>query len=402
MLTNAEKPAGPIKRVRRKAPVAETASPPRAVSSVSVEVSATPPPSASRLAGGSVRHSDITMFLRQLIMLLEAGTPILKSLRSLSERGEKAAQRSLVADIAQHVEMGNPLWQAFERHPRYFDVVFVNLIKASEASGTLVTVLQRVVGNRDRKEALRKRVRGAMFYPVILLLACFGAIIFIARVVIPEFEDMFSKFNVEMPALTRYFMAAAKIAGTFWWLGILAIVAAAVAYKYWYVRNPLRRLTADRLKLRIPILGSILRKTAIVELCRTLALLLRSGLSMMATLELVRNAITNRAVAQTLQSMRDSVERGEGLEAPLRASSDIIPPIVTDMLVTGEESGRLDSIAEQIADTYEEDVNIAIATIGDALQPILTVFIGVLVILLMLAVFVPLITMIDQLGASGA
>ncbi|MCX5758560.1 MAG: type II secretion system F family protein, partial [Candidatus Hydrogenedentes bacterium] len=112
MVMNAEKPAGPIKRVRRKAPVAEIASPPRAVSSVSVEILATPPPPPSRLAGGSVRHSDITMFLRQLIMLLEAGTPILKSLRSLSERGEKAAQRSLVADIAQHVEMGNPLWQA--------------------------------------------------------------------------------------------------------------------------------------------------------------------------------------------------------------------------------------------------------------------------------------------------
>jgi len=179
-------------------------------------------------------------------------------------------------------------------------------------------------------------------------------------------------------------------------------VAAAVAYKYWYVRNPLRRLAADRAKLRIPIVGPILRKNAVVEMSRTLALLLRSGLSMMATLELVRNAIHNRAVAETLQSMRDSVERGGGLEAPLRAASDIIPPVVADMFVTGEESGRLDTIAEQVADTYEEEVNIAISTIGDALQPILTVFIGVLVILLMLAVFVPLITMIDQLGAGGA
>lgn len=403
MAPTAQKPAGPIKRVRRKADSAESASPARTGNSVSVEVLAPPaPPPPGRLAGGAIRHSDITMFLRQLIMLLEAGTPILKSLRALSERGEKAALRLLVTDIAQYVEMGNTLWQAFERHPRYFDVVFVNLIKASEASGTLVTVLQRVVSYRDRREMLRKRVRGAMFYPVILLVACFGAILFIARVVVPEFEDMFSKLDVAMPAMTRYFMGAAKVAGTFWWVAILAVVAAGAAYKYWYVRNPLRRLAADRFKLSIPIIGPILRKNAIVEMSRTLALLLRSGLSMMATLELVRNAIHNRAVAETLQSMRDSVERGGGLEAPLRAASDIIPPVVTDMFVTGEESGRLDAIAEQIADTYEEEVNIAISTIGDALQPILTVFIGVLVILLMLAVFVPLITMIDQLGASGA
>lgn len=402
MATNAEKPAAPIKRVRRKAATTETKRPPRASAPVSVAVLPPQAPPVSHAAAGNVRHNDITMFLRQLIMLLEAGTPILKSLRSLADRGEKAALRSLVANIAEFVEMGNPLWLAFERFPRYFDEVFVSLIKASEASGTLIPVLQRVVSYRDRREVLRKRIRSAMFYPVILLLACFGAVIFIARVVIPEFEDMFSKFNVEMPALTRYFMAIAKGAGSYWWVAVLVLAGLVAGYKFWYVRNPLRRLAADRFKLMIPIVGPILRKNAIVEFSRTLALLLRSGLSMMATLELVRNAIHNRAVAQTLQSMRDSVERGAGLEAPLRAASDIIPSVVADMLVTGEESGRLDSIAEQIADAYEEDVNIAIATIGDALQPILTVFIGVLVILLMLAVFVPLITMVDQLGASGA
>ena len=404
MPTNAEKSGTGMKRVRRspRRELEEARFEPAQPTPVQVVVPTFASPQRARLSTlGGIRHSDITTFLRQLIMLLEAGTPILKSLKSLSERGEKMVVRALISDIAQYVEMGNPLWQAFERHPRYFDTVFVNLIKASEASGTLTTVLQRTVKYRERREILRKRVRGAMFYPVILLFACFGAVMFICWVVLPEFEAMFSKFNVPLPALTIYFMAAARIIGRYWWLGVLAVVGLVALYKLWYVQNPVRRLAADRMKLRMPILGPIIRKNAIVEMTRTLALLLKSGLSMMSTLDLVRNAIHNRAVAQSLQYMRDSVERGGGLEQPLRQASDVIPPVVADMLVTGEESGRLDSIAEQIAETYEEEVNISLSTLGEALQPVLTVFLGIMVVLVMLAVFIPLVNMINSLSAGA-
>ena len=412
MPTNAEKSGTGIKRVRR-APqkirkLAEEAAfepepqPALQPAAVEVAVPVMAAPQRARLSSrGGIRTADITTFLRQLIMLLDAGTPILKSLRSLAERGERPAMRALVADIAQYVEMGNPLWQAFERHPRHFDSVFVNLIKASEASGTLTTVLGRTVQDRERREMLSKRVRGAMFYPVVLLIACFAAVLFICIVVLPEFQSMFQKFNVELPRQTVYLMAGASIVGRFWWVAVVAVALLVAIYKLWYVQNPIRRLTADRLKLRLPIIGPNLRKNALVEMTRTLALLLKSGLSMMSTLDLVRNAIHNRAVAQTLQTMRDSVERGAGLEQPLRQSSDVIPSVVADMLVTGEESGRLDSIAEQIADTYEEEVNISLATLGEALQPILTVFIGILVIIVMLAVFVPLVSMISSMGASA-
>jgi type II secretory pathway component PulF len=195
-------------------------------------------------------------------------------------------------------------------------------------------------------------------------------------------------------------MRGANAVALFWWVPVVVVIGLVIVYKLWYVQNPLRRITADRIKLSIPIIGPILVKNSIVEFSRTLSLLLKSGLSMMATLELVRNAIHNRAFAQTIQAMRDSVERGSGLEQPLREASAIIPPVVTDMLVTGEESGRLDNIAEQIANTYEEEVNISISTLGEALQPILTIFLGVIVILLMLSVFLPMMTMVTQLGAG--
>lgn len=404
MAMNADKPGGGAKRVRRTAKRTEIAQPVEQTAydegSYTVTTSTRRPGSFLSMTVG-VRNADITVFLRQLIMLIEAGTPLLRSLTTLSQRGEKAAVRALVADIAQYVEMGNPLWQAFERYPKYFDVVFVNLVKASEASGTLVPVLQRIVAYRERREILKKRVRAGMLYPVVLLIACFAVVMLIAKVIVPEFEDMFTKFNVELPAYTKGFMAVSKAVGSYWWLGVAVIVALVLVYKLWYVQNPLRRIAADRMKLRIPIVGKILLKNAIVEFTRTLALLLKSGLSMMSTLELVRNAIHNRAFAQTIQGMRDSVEQGGGLEQPMRAAGSIIPGVVADMMVTGEESGRLDSIAEQVANTYEEDVNVSIAALGDALQPILTIFLGAIVILVVLAVFIPLIAMIDQLGAGG-
>ena len=408
MAMQGENPAGGVRRVRRttrklsdegivdRTPSEQpVAAPPRVVA---LPTSLGVPRFGSV---GSIRSSDINNVLRQLIMLLEAGTPLLKAMKTLSERGEKASVRALISDMSQYIETGNPMWQAFDRHPKYFDTVFVNLIKASEASGTLVTVLQRVVSYRERRELLKKRVRGAMFYPAILVLACLGAVIFISEVVVPTFVDLFKKFDTALPPLTKAFIATSTFVSQHWIHGVILLAVLIAVYKFWYVRNPLRRLRADYYKLKIPIVGPILRKNAIVEMTRTLALLLKSGLSMMATLELVRNAIHNRAVAQTLQAMRDSVESGAGLEIPLRQASNVIPPVVADMMVTGEESGRLDSIADQIANTYEEEVNIAIATLGDALQPILTIVIGVFVILLMLAVFMPLVSMMNSLGGGG-
>ena len=358
-----------------------------------------------------VRRSDVTSFLRQLIMLLEAGTPILKSLKTLAERSgrassrrerrSRAATRDLIADITQYVEGGNPLWQAFDRHARHFDSVFVNLVKASEASGTLVTVLQRMVKYREERELLGKRVRGAMIYPVILVVACFGVMLLLTKLVVPEFEAMFERAKLEIPAATEWFLRTSNLFSSYWWVPIAAVVLLWLLYSFWYVRNPLRRLRADRIKLHLPVVGPIVHKNAIVELTRTMSLLLRSGLSMMATLELTRDAIHNRAVAEVLQALRNSIEKGEGMEAPLRAAAPTIPDEVGDMFITGEESGRVDAVADQVADLYEQEVQIAVESLGEALQPIFTVVVGLVVLVLFASLFYPLVTMIEQLSSAS-
>lgn len=351
-----------------------------------------------------VRESDIAAFLRQLIMLLDAGTPLLKSLKTLAERSDRAGVRALVSDIAQYVEMGNPLWQAFERHPRYFDAVFVNLIKASEASGTLTTVLERVTRYRERRIMLRRKVQAAMVYPLIVFLACFGVILIIGKFVMPEFKNIFATLDMAIPTFTLRFMAVVDVItnGKVILTAVIVLIVLIVLYKL-ITRDPRYRMRADRIKLMIPYIGpKIIRKNAIVDMTRTLSLLLSSGLSMMITLELTRNAIRNRAVGQTIQDLRDAVERGEGIEAPLRRVPRLIPPVVTDMLVTGEESGQLDKIANQVADTLEEEVNIHINTLSDLLPPILALIMGAFVLMLALAVFVPLIGMVEQLQQGGA
>ncbi len=399
MATNADKPAEGPKRVRRSARSKS------AVSVARVEESRVEQPQPSRwgdlLRRGSVRHHDITVFLRQLIMLLEAGTPLLKALHTLALRGHNAGIRALATDVSNYVESGNPLWQAFDRHPRHFPPVFVNLIKASEASGTLTTVLRRLVEYREERELLRKRVQGAMLYPVILVVASFAVVLLITKWVIPQFEELFKQLNVPLPAFSRGFIAVANFLGHWWWFFALLIIGLIALYKLWYVRSPLRRLNADRIKLRIPVVGDIIRKNAMVEFTRTLALLLRSGLSMMASLDLVRNAVHNQAMVRAIQDMRDSVERGEGLEEPLRHHQESVPPVAADMLLTGEEAGSMDEIADEIGTTYEKEVAIQVDTLGDALQPILTLFIGIIVVLLALALFVPMVGMIEQIAASA-
>lgn len=403
MPTNAERQGEGLKRVRRPAKKtvvgAVSASEESSASSVA-SAAATASLSRGFPLFSSARSSDVTAFLRQLIMLLEAGTPILKSLKTLSNRGRQGV-RSLVSDICQYVEAGNPLWQAFERYPRHFDPVFVNNVKASEASGTLITVLNRLVTYRERRAILDKRVRGAMLYPVILLLMCFGVLLVITKYVIPSFKDMFDKMDITLPTFTTNFIAMSDFVGRYWWVGVIGLIVLYAFYKLVLMQHPLWRLRVDRVKLMIPILGPIVQQNAIVELTRTLALLLRSGLSIMVTLDLVRSAIYNKAVAHTLEAVRDSVERGGGFEQPLRDVDRIIPPIVTDMLVTGEESGSLDSIAEQVADTYEEEVNIKISTLGDALIPIVVVIIGLVVLMLAFAMGAPLLKLMDSLNAQG-
>lgn len=353
-----------------------------------------------RLPGMGVRYKDVNVFLRQLIMLLEAGTPILKSLQTLAHRSERAAVRAMVSDIAQFVEMGNPLWRAFERY-REFDTVFVNLVRASEASGTLITVLKQLVEHRERTYILRKRIKASMLYPVILIIACFGVVVVISKVLIPNFKELFSRMDVPLPEFTQRFMAATDWLAAYWAHIIiaLAVIFAAIKIVVWQSRWV--KYHVDRWKLKIPVMGPIWKQEAIIRFTRSLSLLMKSGLSMMVTLDLVRRSIGNEAYARMTQEIADEVEKGESVEKPLRRNRGLMPGVVTDMLVTGQESGSMDAVAEQISQSYEEEMNIRVNALADLLVPLITVFIAVVVGMLAFALFKPMLAMLEALNSGS-
>jgi type IV pilus assembly protein PilC len=372
-----------------------------ASSSLDQPVASGPATRGGLLISDRVPQKDVTQFMRQLIMLLQAGTPLLRSLKSLGERSSKPAVRRLVSDIAEYVEGGNALWQAFERHPRCFNSVEVNLIRASEASGTLLAVMDQLVTYRERRRMLVKKVQSAMLYPVILIVACLAVALVISIVVVPEFKALFDRMGIQPEGFSAFVLQAVEAFGTWWWVGIIALFAVALLVWLWANSTSVNRLRAHRLTLRVPILGRIVRKYSMVQMTRTLSLLLRSGLSMMVSLDLTRRAIYNQAIAQTLQDVRNNVEGGGSIEEPLRRHRNLIDPVVVDMLVTGEESGQLDLIAEQIARVYEEEVNVEVNTLGESLQPVLVIIIGGMVGSLFIALFMPMISMLEQLQSQS-
>lgn len=361
------------------------------------------PDTVSARAGGAVRNRDITNFLRQFIMMLEAGTPILKSLKSLARRGEQKGIRNLVAGIAEYVESGNPLWQAFARESRYFSPVFVNLIKVAEASGTLPAVLRRLADYRDQRERLQRYVQVAMIYPTVLVVVSLVVLIIFSMFVIPAFRDIFNTMDVQLNWYSTFIMNAADFIRHWWWVGVVIIVGLVLLYQFWWIRSPLRQQKTDEFKLRVPIFGRIIQRNVIARFMRTLAMLLRSGISMMATLDLCKNSTGNRAYIGVVQDMRDSVESGEGLEAPLREAekNGYFPGVVVDMLLTGEETGSLEQVADQIAETYEEEVEIAVNGLKETITPVFVVLMGFIVASIFIGMFLPLIAMIQSIS-SGA
>jgi type IV pilus assembly protein PilC len=348
---------------------------------------------------GRIKPSDITAFLRQLLMLVDSGTPLVKGLRTLSERTGNTNLRTLISEVCSYVEAGNPLWQALEQYPKYFSPVFVNLVKAGEASGTVPVVLRRLIEFRDRSQATRRKVKSALVYPAIVIVAAVGFLFVVSKFVVPAFQEMFEEVGIEIPAVTQCVIGTANLIGNYWILWLALVVGAAVLYKM-YAATPGGRVAVDRLKLRIPGFGRLLTSATVTEFTRTFALLLRSGVSILVTLDLTKDSMPNRAFGESLKDVRDAIERGEGLEVPLR-NNDMLPAIVTDMLVTGEESGTLDDISEKVADIYQEDLDIAVETLSGLIEPVLALLMGGVVLILVLTLFLPYVSMLDQISGAG-
>jgi type IV pilus assembly protein PilC len=341
----------------------------------------------------------ITSFLRQLVMLLEAGVPLLRGMNTLASRTSNRAFAGVIKDVADRIESGNTLWQSLSYHPKYFNHLFVSIMKAGESSGTLTEIMTRLSDYRDKKALLRRQVQSALAYPLVIVVASVAVLALFLIFVLPEFESLFASFDMELPAITRVALGVARLLVRFWWLW-LGIVVGVVVLVNAYARTPSGRLRVDYWKLRMPVFGQLITKKVVADFAHTFATLLNAGISILETLDLTREAVGNAAFAQDLQEMRESIERGEGLEKPLRRSK-VVPPLVTDMLATGEESGALEKISRQMAVIFESEVESAVNTLKSLIEPIMILGLGLVVLFLTLSFFWPYVAIINQVTSMG-
>ncbi len=348
--------------------------------------------------GKGISDEIVTSFLRQVTMLLEAGVTLLRAINTLAERTSNRTFGAVLKDVGNRIESGNTFWQSLSYHPKYFNHLFVSIIRAGETSGTLTEILNRLADYREKKTLIRRQVRSALAYPFVIFIAAIAVLILYFVFVVPEFETLFIAFDIELPVITRGALAFTHGLVNLWWLWLL-LIAGIVAAVWAYSRTPMGRLHIDYWKMRMPVFGSVITKRVVADFAHTFATLLNSGISILETLDLTKEAVGNTAFAQDLHHVRESIERGEGLEKPLRRSK-VFPPLATDMLATGEESGSLEKISRQMARIYEQEVETAVGTLRSLIEPIMILGLGLIVLFLTLSFFWPYVSIINQVTGS--
>jgi general secretion pathway protein F len=332
-----------------------------------------------------VKGRDLLVFTHELSTLLAAGLPLDRSLSILSELSDSAEMKRIVRDVLQSVQRGKSLAEALGAHPRVFEPLYVNMVKAGEIGGVLDQVLLRLTDYLERADELRQEVRSAMVYPAILLLSSFASVTVLLTYVLPKFATIFTQSGQAMPLSTRVLMGTSDLLRAYWWAGLLVGGALTLGIMHW-VRTPAGRLAWDRAKLRIVLLGELTKKVAVARFARTLGTLLKSGVPMLQALEIVREVAGNVVLAQSIEEVKVGVRGGSGVAAPLSHSA-VFPPLALQMIAVGEETGRLDEMLVQVAEYFDKDVRQQVKRLTALLEPVLLLVGGVVVAFVVLSMF---------------
>jgi type IV pilus assembly protein PilC len=340
-------------------------------------------------SGGKVKAEDIAIFSRQLATMLGAGIPLVQAFEIIGAGHEKPAMQKLVLDIKSDVEGGTSLHEALAKHPLYFDDLFVNLVEAGEQAGALEGLLDKVATYKEKSEAVKKKVKKALFYPAAVLVVAIIVTVILLVFVIPQFEDLFKGFGADLPAFTQMVINLSRFVqneGIF-----LAIVVAAAFWVFFYFKKRSRKMRhfLDRMALKMPVIGPILNKAAIARYARTLSTMFAAGVPLVEALESVAGACGNIVFEDAVLKMRDEVATGQRLQRAME-NTGIFPNMVVQMIAVGEESGSLDAMAGKVATFYEDDVDAAVDSMSSLLEPLIMLILGVLVGGLVIAMYLPI------------
>ncbi|MDP7290048.1 MAG: type II secretion system F family protein [Phycisphaerae bacterium] len=363
----------------------------------SAAAAASPGRTAKRGGGGRAPTKLISLFTRQLSTLISAGLPIVRSLQILEEQQKPGPMRVSVRLIKEDVTEGASLSEAMRRHPKIFNPLYTNMIRAGELGGVLDIILERLSEFMEKADALKRKVKGAMIYPIAVisfaLLIVTGLMIF----VVPKFKDIFAQQGRALPAVTQVLMDTSDwIIGGGWAVIIIAPIALIFAVKL-LKRSPTTAIHVDRVLMHMPIMGQIIAKTSIARFSRTLGTLLTAGVPILEALDITADTSGNAVYRQAMTKVHNAIREGETFATPLRQAK-VVDPMVVNMIDVGEETGELDKMLLKIADQYDEDVDVAVASLTSLIEPIMIIFLGVAVGFIVISLFLPLISLMSSVG----
>jgi type IV pilus assembly protein PilC len=342
---------------------------------------------------GKISMRDIVIFTRQFSTMINAGLPLVQALDILAKQSENKALKDVTLAVVFDVESGHTVADALRKHPKAFTDLYVNMVAAGEAGGILDTILMRLATFMEKNDALVRKVKGAMIYPGVISSVAAIAISVLLIFVIPTFERMFASVGLALPLPTRVVIAMSKFLTGYWWAVLAAGFAGVAMFKKYYA-SPDGKLVIDRLALKAPVLGDVLRKSAVSRFTRTLGTLIGSGVSILDGLEITAKTSGNRVIQDAIMESRASIAGGETISAPLQKSA-VFPPMVISMIAVGEQTGGLDEMLSKIADFYDEEVDAAVTGLLALMEPVMIVFLGVVVGGMVVAMYLPIFDMIN-------
>ena len=352
----------------------------------------------AKKGGGKVKSKTLTLFTRQLATLIEAGLPLLRSLNTLARQERNAIMRTVMAQLGEAVESGGTFSEALAQHPRIFDKLYVNMVKAGELGGVLEIVLTRLSEFQEKSQKIKGKVVSAMVYPVVVLVIAAAILTFLLIFIVPKFQQIFQDAlpGKPLPAITLFVIGCSHMLVDQWYIVVGTIVLCVVGYK------ALSSTTAgiaflDRIALKIPVFGDLTSKTAISRFARTLGTLISSGVPILQALNITRDTAGNTVVANAINKIHDSVKEGESVVGPMEASG-VFPPMVTSMVQVGEETGQLPDMLVKVADVYEAEVDNVVSGLTSILEPIMIVMLAVIVGTIVIALFMPMVGLITGMS----
>lgn len=349
---------------------------------------------------GRVKLADLSIFCRQFSTMIDAGVSLVRALDVLAEQTANPKLRRIIIDIQGEVESGQTLSKAMAKYPKTFNNLFIGLVKAGEVGGVLEESLQRLSSFLEGDMELRRKVKAALTYPVIVIVVAVGIVVGLTTFIVPKFIELFRDLGVkELPAMTQILVDFSDFLKTKWWLGMIIGGGLWIATKYFGTTRIGRRVI-DRVKLKVPVFGPLHHKIALARFARTLGTLLVSGVPILQALETVAGTVGNGLISEAIMQARARIREGDRINDPLEKSR-MFPPMVVHMISIGEESGALDTMLTKVAEFYEQEVEATLQSLTAAIEPVLIVFLGFMVGFIVIAMFMPLIQVIQNLTGSG-